>query len=420
MAASCPSVPELREALAKAEAQHADNQEALQTAGHQGQHLLAEEQALRQSLESCRQELEQAAEERSTPVSEKRPQARAQHELERLQLRNQLMAEELEEHENARSRSISTPRRHRGKSQSEDGRVRLQELNQELAEIKTAEEEAARGWAQAERLLASEVLEAEESEAKMLKQMREKLKQIKERNDLLKEELRSEEAKTQGKTLSLQTAVGQLRAELKCWSTGGGSPSHSQNRHGHGSSAGSEVWSGRASESSLGSGSHGSENSRGSRGSENSESQGLNGGQRKPRRRPTSSFKPLEQMVATKPTETRSEHHEKDETETSSASTALRSLRSSVSGLMDDALLRVGELLQDSGSTVKESKMEPIAETKFEQEDVSEGSAEALTDFWKGNHRESASAAFAHFGALLQQQVSSAAEMAATAMPSRG
>ena len=254
----------------------------------------------------------------------------------------------------------------------------------------------------------------------MLKQMREKLKQIKERNDLLKEELRSEEAKTQGKTLSLQAAVGQLRAELKCWSTGGGSPSHSQNRHGHGSSAGSEVWSGRASESSLGSGSHGSENSRGSRGSENSESQGLNGGQRKPRRRPTSSFKPLEQMVATKPTETRSEHHEKDETETSSASTALRSLRSSVSGLMDDALLRVGELLQDSGSTVKESKMEPIAETKFEQEDVSEGSAEALTDFWKGNHRESASAAFAHFGALLQQQVSSAAKMAATTMPSRG
>lgn len=414
-AASCPRVPELREALAKAEAQHADNQEALQTAGHQGQHLLAEEQALRQSLESCRQELEQAAEERSTPVSEKRPQARAQHELERLQLRNQLMAEELEEHENARSRSISTPRRHRGKSQSEDGRVRLQELNQELAEIKTAEEEAARGWAQAERLLASEVLEAEEFEAKMLKQMREKLKQIKERNDLLKEELRSEEAKTQGKTLSLQTAVGQLRAELKCWSTGGGSPSHSQNRHGHGSSAGSEVWSGRASESSLGSGSQGSQ------GSENSESQGFNG-QRKPRRRPTSSFKPLEQMVtATKPTETlRREHHEKDETETSSASTALRSLRSSVSGLMDDALLRVGELLQDSGSTVKESKMEPIAETKFEQEDVSEGSAEALTDFWKGNHRESASAAFAHFGALLQQQVSSAAEMAATAMPSRG
>ena len=51
------------------------------------------------------------------------------------------MAEELEEHENARSRSISTPRRHRGKSQSEDGRVRLQELNQELAEIKTAEED---------------------------------------------------------------------------------------------------------------------------------------------------------------------------------------------------------------------------------------------------------------------------------------
>ncbi|CAE7727331.1 unnamed protein product [Symbiodinium sp. CCMP2456] len=418
-APSCPSVPELREALAKAEAQHADNQEALQTAGHQGQRLLAEEQALRQSLESCRQELEQAAEERSTPVSEKRPQARAQHELERLQLRNQLMAEELEEHENARSRSISTPRRHRGKSQSEDGRMRLQELNQELAEIKTAEEDAAHGWAQEQRLLASEVLEAEESEARMLKQMREKLKQINERNDLLKEELRSEEAKTQGKTLSLQTAVGQLRAELKCWSTGGGSPSHSQNRHGHGSSAGSEVWSGRASESSLGSGSHGSRGSGGSD-SQNSESQGFGSGQRKARRRPTSSFKPLEQMVATKPTETRSEHHETDETATSSASTALRSLRNSVSGLMDDALLRVGELLQDSGSTVRESKMEPIAETKFEQEDVSEGSPETLTDLWKGSHRESASAAFAHFGALLQQQVSSAAEMAATAMPSRG
>ena len=264
-------------------------------------------------------------------------------------------------------------------------------------------------------MLASEVLEAEESEAKMLKQMRQKLKQIKERNEFLKEELRSEETKTQGKTLSLQTAVGQLRAELKCWSRNGGSPSHfSLQNRGHGSSAGSEVWSGRASESSLGSrGSGGSD-------SQNSESQGFVSGQRKARRRPTSSFKPLEQMVARPTTEKtlRSEHSETDET--SSASTAFRSLRNSVSGLMDDALLRVGELLQDSGGTVKETKMEPIAETKFEQEDISEGSAESLTGLWKGSHRESASAAFAHFGALLQQQVSSAAEMAGTAMPSRG
>lgn len=270
-------------------------------------------------------------------------------------------------------------------------------------------------------MLASEVLEAEESEAKMLKQMREKLKQIKERNEFLKEELRSEETKTQGKTLSLQTAVGQLRAELKCWSRNGGSPSHfSLQNRGHGSSAGSEVWSGRASESSLGS--RGSGGSGGSD-SQNSESQGFVSGQRKARRRPTSSFKPLEQMVARPTTEKtlRSEHSETDETEaTSSASTAFRSLRNSVSGLMDDALLRVGELLQDSGGTVKETKMEPIAETKFEQEDISEGSAESLTGLWKGSHRESASAAFAHFGALLQQQVSSAAEMAGTAMPSRG
>ncbi|CAE6972421.1 unnamed protein product [Symbiodinium sp. CCMP2592] len=417
-APSCPSVPELREALAKAEAQHADNQEALQTAGHQGQDLLAEEQVLRQSLESCRQELEQAAEERSTP-SERKPQARARHELERLQLRNQLMAEELEEHENVRSRSITTPRHRRGKSQSEDGRIQLQELNKELAEINTAAEEAARGWAQEQRMLASEVLEAEESEAKMLKQMREKLKQINERNDFLKEELRSEETKTQGKTLSLQTAVGQLRAELKCWSTNGGSPSHLshfQNR-GHGSSAGSEVWSGRASESSLGSGGSGGSDS------QNSESQGVVPNQRKARRRPTSSFKPLEQMVARPTTEKplRSDYNATDETEaTSSASTALRSLRNSVSGLMDDALLRVGELLQDSSGTVKETKMEPIAETKFEQEDLSEGSEETSNGLWKGSHRESASAAFAHFGALLQQQVSSAAEMAGTAMPSRG
>ena len=51
------------------------------------------------------------------------------------------MAEELEEQENVRSRSITTPPRRRGKSQSEDGRIRLQELNKELAEIKTAEED---------------------------------------------------------------------------------------------------------------------------------------------------------------------------------------------------------------------------------------------------------------------------------------
>ena len=241
----------------------------------------------------------------------------------------------------------------------------------------------------------------------MMKSMRQKLETLNERNEMLKQELRIEEAKTQSKTLSLEAAVGQLRAELKCW--GAGSPTSPTSLPGFRRASNvSEVWSGRTSESS--SGSRGSQASHGSHGS------GARLRVRKASRRPTTTFRPLQQLVAAEKAVT--EHDGPAEATEAANPTmpSLHSLRSSVSGLMDDALLRVGELLQDAGEEPRVSKTG--REPSELPQDGSSPEPSGLSDMWKASSRESASAALAHFGALLQQQVSSAAELAATAMPS--
>ena len=271
-------------------------------------------------------------------------------------------------------------------------------------------QDAAAQWVKEERRLQQEVLEAEASDAAMMQAMRQKLDTMGARNEKLKEELRSEEVKTRGKTFSLEAAVGQLRAELRCWGSASASPSSAPElrRPSSAPSAGtSEVWSGWASESSSG--------SRGSCSSHGSCSQTLRAA-RQARRRPTTTFKPLQQVVSLN-----EERQIPSQAQVAGTSRAVQALRSSVSGLMDDALLRMGELMQDSGEGPK-AGVKKASEPGPEQEaNVSEASVQpVLSDLWKASssHRESASAALAHFGALLQQQVNSAAELAGTAMPS--
>lgn len=107
--------------------------------------------------------------------------------------------------------------------------------------------------------------------------------------------------------------------------------------------------------------------------------------------------------------------------------------------LMDDALLSVGELLGDSKAegvsaptaleTSKSKSTVPavppsntdtadVAQVPGEAENAQESSTvptvPTFTELWEASsgHRASATAAFAHFGTLLQQQVNSAAEYA--------
>ena len=302
-----------------------------------------------------------------------------------------------------------------------------------IVHVKVNLEEAAARRGREERLLERELTQFEESEAGMMKAMRQKLEVLSERNENLKEELRSEEAKTRGKTLSLEAAVGQLRAELKCWGTAGSPsqaspiiPSFLRKASFSSDLSASEVWSGRASNSS-GSGSNPSNhsNSGSNPSSQRPSATSAQPHARKARRRPTTTFKPLQQVVAGKVVAST------EFEDTSLASGALHSLRQSVSGLMDDALLRVGELLDSSEKprvsgpketpkACQKESSETLPEENADDSNASEGAVQpGLSDLWQSSsrHRESASAALAHFGALLQQQVNSAAEMAVTAMP---
>lgn len=98
--------------------------------------------------------------------------------------------------------------------------------------------------------------------------------------------------------------------------------------------------------------------------------------------------------------------------------------------LMDDALLSVGELLGDSKEgavvssstaveTSKSSSVAPPSNANAQVREAENANQESstvptLTELWEASsgHRASATAAFAHFGTLLQQQVNSAAEYA--------
>ncbi|CAJ1437467.1 unnamed protein product [Effrenium voratum] len=186
------------------------------------------------------------------------------------------------------------------------------------------------------------------------------------------QELRVEEEKTQQKTLALEAEVRRLKAEL---------------------------WTG-----SFG-------------------SRGLS---------PSRSEAPMVQESSVKP-RSRLEVVKEDgkqkgvDTELDSAVTALRS---SVLGVMDDALLKVGELFQSDSRPAPAPAPAPVAADRSGEPSTgpsgpnSEDSyVAALSDLWKASGPRSAAVAFTEFGALLQQQarhgeVTSAAEVASSALPS--
>ncbi|CAJ1358555.1 unnamed protein product [Effrenium voratum] len=236
--------------------------------------------------EECRHELAEHA-----PTS-----FRPRTSVERLQLQNQELAEELEDLER-QSRELSS---------------RESFLRNEVAEAHHLEEEEAARWHQEERCLRQELQDAQQQESSLLKALQQKARSVNERNQKLREELRVEEEKTQQKTLALEAEVRRLKAEL--WTGSFGSRGLSPSR-----SEASEVWNG--TESSSGS-------------SLSSRRQSF---ERRRRKTCTSSFKPLQEVV-------KEDGKQKGvDTELDSAVTALRS---SVLGVMDDALLKVGELFQ--------------------------------------------------------------------------
>ncbi|CAK9093690.1 unnamed protein product [Durusdinium trenchii] len=350
-----------------------------------GQELLLEEDALRRSLEECHQELE--SREETTTLDPLRVSK-----LQQLEQQNQFLANELEEME-SQLRSGRSPKS-RGRRELHGAAEGAEALRSELGEVKATEEAQEARWHLEERTWNSELKEVKEQDRALLSALEAKLRGLVEANQLLQEELHREEEKTRQKTTALSTEVLQLRQDL--WL--------------HSPSERSELWSGADGSSRRSS----KTSSRGSTGT---------------RRSATASFKPLEEIpslaadtAVTATTATTATTAASVEAAATVAMAAARRASAVVGGLVDDALLSMGDLMEPkepkatSDRGVQDPKLE-VDQAETAATAASSAASTTWSEFWASGSRHSASA-LEHFGQLLQQQVNSAAE-GLTTRPSR-
>eukprot|EP00435_Cladocopium_sp_Y103_P074337 s192_g48.t1 len=450
MGGAVPEVGTLRQTLADIRQQLEQKQLQLQNVARHGQEILSEEETLRRKLEEA-QEADNQGDEVS-PDTQMHTEHSRLSQVERIEWQNQNLAEELEEME--RNLSNSPPRRRVRSEVLKTTEERLEHLRQELADLRHAEETQETRWQLEERNLSSELQEAKQQDEAMLKALADKLQSVNDKNRKLEEDLRLEEEKTQEKTSSLDAEVSRLRGSLwwfttpatpsELWSGASSASSHRPDRPDRPSpraspraSAVSVAVSGVSgcisqgtSRASASSSKRQSVHSLRSTSSKDSEPRA--------RRRATRSFKSLQDMPSLN-------SHPPSATSASTsaavgtASTLARRASVTMGELMDDALLSVGELLGDSKAegvsaptaleTSKSKSTVPavppsntdtadVAQVPGEAENAQESSTvptvPTFTELWEASsgHRASATAAFAHFGTLLQQQVNSAAEYA--------
>lgn len=425
-----PEVSTLRQTLADIRQQLEQKQLQLQNVARHGQEILSEEEALRRKLAEV-QEVDNQGDEVYLDTQMHTEHSRLSQ-VERIEWQNQNLAEELEEME--RNLSNSPPRRRVRSEVLKTTEERLELLRQELSDLRHAEETHETRWQLEERNLSSELQEAKQQDEAMLKALADRLQSVNDKNRKLEADLRLEEEKTQEKTSSLDAEVSRLRGSLWWFTTSPATP------------AASELWSGassasshrpspppaaspRASGASHMSGASASAPSSKRQSVHSLRSTSSKDSEPRARRRATRSFKPLQDMSSLN-------SHPPSATSASAvatASTLARRASLTMGELMDDALLSVGELLGDSKSegaastaleTSKSKSTVAVPSSNTDTADAQVPEAEnanqenstvpTLTELWEASsgHRASATAAFAHFGTLLQQQVNSAAEYA--------
>eukprot|EP00434_Breviolum_minutum_P028558 symbB.v1.2.025264.t1/scaffold2444.1/size78941/5 len=452
-----PEANTLRETLADIRQQLERKKLRLQNVARYGQEIVAEEETLRRKLEEAHKEVEIQGD--AWDVQTQKNQSWSQ--VERMELQNQHLAEELEEME--KELATSPPRRRVHSEVLRANEHRIEVLRQELGEERHTEETQEVRWQREERTLSAELQEAKQQDEAMLKALTNKLQSLQEKNRKLKEDLLLEEEKTEEKTSFLEAEAGRLRVIVAPRHTCTIRsfflfyPSFPFRMYQHAllvcrlrgslwwfTQSSSELWSGSASEASakpspsveLPSARPSVESRRRSvRSSASSESEP------RARRRATRSFKPLEDMAALSGQPTHSTSATSRSANTLSASAAAtasalaRRASATIGGFMDDALLNVGELLgEDSKASASAasvpsasaSKRSSVASSERSVEDtknkdaqarnVGQGPVPTFTELWEASssHRASATSALAQFGALLQQQVNSAADFAAT------